>query len=290
MAVPTREVALTDQPAGEQAPAAEQPQTSLEPTTAAPLEPAAKKKDLAFGIAPASFEDAWRMASIMSRSAFVPKGFQNQPSNILVAMQMGAEIGLSPMQALQSIAVINGRPSLWGDAMLALVMVSPHYVNHDETLDEGTMTAVAAFVRKGKATPIVRQFSKDDAIKANLWTKAGPWVNYPKRMLQMRARALAIRDGFPDVIKGLSIAEEAVDIPAPVIQTVSQPAIPEPHGYSEWLDDLKACAEEGLPQLTSAWSSSRQEYCDYLARTDATAWERLKTIAAERTKQQEQAS
>lgn len=242
------------------------------------------KKELAFGIAPASFEDAWRMATAMAKSAFVPKDFQNNPANILVAMQMGAEVGLSPMQSLQSIAVINGRPSIWGDAMLALVMASTHYVNHDETLDEGTMTAVASFVRKGKPTPITRSFSREDAIKAGLWGKSGPWQTYPKRMLQMRARGLAIRDGFPDVLKGLSIAEEARDMPPPaIVETVNQTR-PEPEGFQDWLDDLTACAEEGLPRLTAAWSASKPEYCEHLARTDTTAWERLKAIAAERSK------
>lgn len=249
------------------------------------------KKEIAFGIAPASFEDAWRMASAMAKSAFVPKDFQNNPANILVAMQMGAEVGLTPMQSLQSIAVINGRPSIWGDAMLALVMASPLYVNHDETLDEGTMTALATFVRKNKATPIVRQFSRDDAIKAGLWGKSGPWQTYPKRMLQMRARGLALRDGFPDVLKGLSIAEEAIDIPKdrPTVETVNQ-ARPEPEGFDDWLTDLKACADEGLSKLTTTWQESRADYREHLARTDTTAWERLKAIATERSKHQDGAA
>jgi hypothetical protein len=42
------------------------------------------------------------------------------------------ELGFMPMQALQSIAVVNGRPSVWGDGFLALIMSSPLYLDHDE--------------------------------------------------------------------------------------------------------------------------------------------------------------
>ncbi len=53
--------------------------------------------------------------------------------------------------------------------------------------------------------------SKEDAKKAGLWGKAGPWSQYPKRMLQMRARSFALRDKFADALSGLIMAEEAQD-------------------------------------------------------------------------------
>jgi len=65
--------------------------------------------------------EAKEYAKTIAGSGMVPKDFINQPDKVLVAIQMGDEVGLQPMQALQNIAVINGRPCIWGDAMPALV-------------------------------------------------------------------------------------------------------------------------------------------------------------------------
>jgi hypothetical protein len=73
----------------------------------------------------------------------------------------------------------------------------------------------------------VTQFSVADAVRAGLWGKSGPWTQYPKRMLQLRARGFALRDAFPDVLKGLVTAEEAQDYPADT-QATAAPQRPEP--------------------------------------------------------------
>ena len=74
-----------------------------------------------------------------------------------------------------------------------------------------------------------------DAKRAGLWTKAGPWQTYPRRMLQMRARSFALRDAFPDVLKGLISVEEALDnhsgadqLAPPTIDAIAEPATPAP--------------------------------------------------------------
>ena len=67
-----------------------------------------------------NFEQAMYIAKIISRSDLAPKDFKNKPENCLVAIEMGKDLGLKPMQAIQNIAVINGRPCIWGDAALAV--------------------------------------------------------------------------------------------------------------------------------------------------------------------------
>lgn len=180
-------------------------------------------KGQVFELQPSSLEEAVKYAEIISKSSVIPKDFQNQPGNILVAIQMGQEIGLKPLQALQNIAVINGRPCIWGDALPAIAMGSKLIEDFREDFDDKTWTATCSIKRHGIPTPFVRSFSMDDAKKANLWTKAGTWATYPKRMLQMRARAFAIRDAVPDFLKGLSVAEEALDI-TPVAEAEPLPA------------------------------------------------------------------
>jgi hypothetical protein len=171
----------------------------------------------ASGLALQSFDDAYRFAKMVAASDFAPKDFKGKPESCLLAIQHGSEVGLSPMQSLQSIACINGRPSVWGDAALALVMGSPVCEHVSEGIDgEGEqMAAICVAKRRGYEKATVVRFSVADAKKAGLWGKSGPWTQYPKRMLQLRARGFALRDAFPDVLKGLVTAEEAQDYPTP---------------------------------------------------------------------------
>ena len=167
------------------------------------------------GFAPATFAEARQFAEELASSSLIPKQYGGKPQDILVAMQWGHELGLAPMQALQNIAVINGKPSVYGDAMMALVQASPVCEDIEEYFEgEGTPNPIAVCVAKRRnRKPVIARFSVEDAKRAGLWGKQGPWQAYPKRMLQMRARGFALRDAFPDVLKGLITAEEAADYP-----------------------------------------------------------------------------
>ena len=167
------------------------------------------------GFAPATITEAIQFSEMLASSAMVPKAYQGKPQDIMVCVQWGYEIGLAPMQALQNIAVINGKPSVYGDAAMALVQASPVCEDVEEYFEgEGTPNPIAVCVAKRKGRkPVVAKFSVEDAKRAGLWAKQGPWSAYPKRMMQMRARGFALRDAFPDVLKGLITAEEAQDYP-----------------------------------------------------------------------------
>ena len=167
------------------------------------------------GLMPRNFEGLWRMATIMSASGFMPKNMEKVES-VFIAVTMGLELGLSPMQAVQSISVINGRPCVWGDAVIGLVQGSNlleemrEYFENEAANYPENMTAICQVKRKG-GREVIQKFSVADAKRANLWGKAGPWTQYPRRLLQMRARGFALRDLFPDVLKGLKMAEEVMD-------------------------------------------------------------------------------
>jgi hypothetical protein len=162
---------------------------------------------------PGNLQEAIECAKIIAHSGMVPKDYVGNPGAILVAMQMGAEVGLTPMAAIQNIAVINGRPSLWGDAMLALIKSDPEcedIIEDDFEEIKKTGKATCTAKRRGKV-PVTRSFTIDDAKTAGLWGK-NTWNNYPWRMLQMRARAFALRDAFPDKLRGMRVVEEERDI------------------------------------------------------------------------------
>lgn len=167
------------------------------------------------GFAPTTLTEAIQFSEMLASSSMVPRAYQGKPNDVLVCLQWGYEMGMAPMQALQNIAVINGKPSMYGDSLMALVQASPTCENIEEYFEnEGTPNPVAVCVAKRKGrTPVIFKFSVEDAKRAGLWGKTGPWQAYPKRMMQMRARGFALRDAFADVLTGLITAEEAHDYP-----------------------------------------------------------------------------
>ncbi len=164
-------------------------------------------------LAPKSFSELEQFAGIVSESSFCPKDFRGRIADIIVAVQMGDEVGLKPIQSLHSIAVINGRPSIWGDAMVALVRSSGLCEYLHESYDEQTKTSTCTGKRRGDPKEQSQSFSLEDARKAGLLNKTGPWKTYTKRMIQWRARGFLLRDLWADVLKGLISKEEALDYP-----------------------------------------------------------------------------
>jgi hypothetical protein len=204
-------------------------------------------------LAPQSWGEAMQFSEMMAKSDMVPAAFKGKPANIMVCVQWGAELGLGPLQALQNIAVINGRPTLWGDAALALVRGHPACMGVSEGVegDGDARHGWCEVARKGERAQR-RTFSVADAKKAGLYGKAGPWQQYPDRMMQLRARGFAIRDVFPDALRGVITAEEARDMP-PEPREVQSTVVDEPRPagdlrtYAQTLTQPGPAAEEGNP-------------------------------------------
>ena len=223
------------------------------------------------GVKLASIEDAFRFSVAVVKSGLAPKGFQSAEA-VMIAIQHGAEIGLPPMASLQSIAVINGRPGIFGDAALALVRGSGLCVHHGEAetndvsdpifrelqfamfekneaetkrLSREFVLAQAkhkrgaedfgvtvATARKGGMLMFER-FTVGDAKAAKLWGKPGPWTDYPTRMLKFRARGFSLRDNYGDVLKGMRTTEELRDMPPEINVTPKR-------GISDVLGEVSA--------------------------------------------------
>lgn len=190
------------------------------------------------GVSLANLDDLYRFAQYVAASPFAPKDFKD-PVSIVVAVQYGFELGLSPMAALQNIAVINGRPSVYGDVMLALVRASGLLENIRETVTgEGDKMVATCVVKRFGEDEHEEVFSMQDAILAKLPERNPTYKTYPKRMLKFRARGFALRDKFGDVLKGLISREEAMDMGE------DKPA---PRPVVSLKDRLKAGTEAGQP-------------------------------------------
>lgn len=207
------------------------PVDQQQPANDAPTKLAMRSGGAVQALVPTSFEDVFRLGRVVAASGLAPKDMDT-PETVTIAIMHGLEIGLPPMQALQRIAVINGRPTIWGDAAIALVRASGKAKSIKEYYEgEGDdRVAICLVVRKDDPdSPIEGRFSVADAKTAKLWGKTGyngkptPWVTHPDRMLKMRARAFALRDGFADVLGGMYLAEEEQDVERQEAPTTSSP-------------------------------------------------------------------
>ena len=165
------------------------------------------------GVKLRSIGEAFGFAKLIADGGWLPKGVSQTAA--VLAIAQGASIGLNPFQSVQQIAVVNGRPTLYGDGLNAAVrrsgLVENEKVEKFRAAD-GHVVAVRVTVwRKGMKDPIVGEFSEKMARQAGLWGKPGPWSQYPDRMMFNRARAFAYRDGFADVLSGVRSAEEEED-------------------------------------------------------------------------------
>ena len=206
-----------------------------------------------------SLDDLWRVSGYIAKSGLAPKGIET-PEAIFVALELGLELGLPLMSALQNIAVINGRPGVYGDIQLALVRASGLLEDYSEQ-EVGTKGTDSwgykAICKRVNGKFANRTFTVEDAKRAQLWGKAGPWTNYPQRMLMFRARGWLLRDEFGDVLKGVKSVEELRDLTEeekferarnihPLAPPDPRAAAAQDHTVDERAADEKAQADAGL--------------------------------------------
>lgn len=165
-----------------------------------------------FSLVPTNLDQALQLAKLIADSDLAPKDYKGKPGNVLIAVQMGQEVGLPPMSAIQNIAVINGKPSLYGDVGKAILLAAGFIIEEDDVeVIKKTGMGRCRITRPGHP-PVERTFSRKSAETAGLIGKQGPWSQYPERQMAWRAFWFAARDAAADVLKGLSGAEELRDV------------------------------------------------------------------------------
>ncbi len=198
------------------------------------------------GISITTFDELQRFAQAVAKSAFCPQGMSLE--SVIVGMQFCMELGLNPVTGLQYISVINGRPALYGDAVVALCMTKPEFdhsafIEEFERSEEGVLIGASCTVRrKPDGNPVTRSFRLCDAKQAGLISKKGPWQQYPGRMLQWRARHWAFRDAFPDMLRGFSVIDEQTGevIDGPDVVAEAQPETDQTATTGSGMEELKA--------------------------------------------------
>lgn len=181
---------------------------------------------------PQNLDEAIKFAEFYSKSGMIPADYQGKPANVLVAINWGLEVGISPLSALKYISLVNGRPAIWGDGLLAICQNHPQYLGMEETSEgEGQNYKATCVVKRenknGDINETINIFSYAKAQRAGLLTRQ-TWKQYPERMMQLRARGFALRDAFADAVAGIITAEEAQDMPP--MKTVPVQPQPAPSG------------------------------------------------------------
>ena len=152
--------------------------------------------------------DAVRLAEVIADTELVPQVMRKRPDAVAAVILAGHELGLGPMQSLQTIDLIQGRPSLSPEGMRALVLSAGHTIVVEAT-DKAAV--VKCHRREWTAEQWTSYtFTIEDAKRADLLGKEN-WKKYPRAMLTARATSEAARATFADVIAGLSYTAEEIE-------------------------------------------------------------------------------
>ena len=157
---------------------------------------------------PQTYEGKLQMAGALAKSGLIPTGL-NTPEKVFVALQWGHELGLSPMVAVNNVAVINGKPTLSADIMAAVVKRSPEYggIKWIEMSDTKAECEITRILPSGDKEVYKSSYTIEEARNAGLIGKDN-WKKYPKRMLKHRCLSYGLKDVFPDILAGLYTPEE----------------------------------------------------------------------------------
>jgi hypothetical protein len=159
-------------------------------------------------------------ASMLVKTGFLPNAIKT-PEQAIAIMLKGRELGMAPMQAFSHIAIIQGKPTISAEGMLALILkaypsTKITYIQNDD------LACIMEVVRPGNA-PARFSFSYEDAQKAKLTNKDN-WNTYRRAMLRSRCISEMARSVFPDALSGVSYTPEELEaevVPKKSSNTVS---------------------------------------------------------------------
>lgn len=165
----------------------------------------------------AAMDAASRLAGALCNTDMVPKQYKGKPDDGAAAILYGAELGLNPIQSLQNVMVINGKPGVEARTMVAFLKTKGYRVETVESSDK-------------KVT--VRGISPDGHEEVSTWTidraaQAGYTSNslykkIPAQMLYAKAATEVCRKLAPDVLLGIAYSTEELRLEQAVKATATR--------------------------------------------------------------------
>ena len=155
-------------------------------------------------IGAAEWQAMREMATALVRSGFLPKAIKT-PEQAIAIILSGNELGLGPMQSLRSIHIVEGKPTMGAELMMALAL--RNVPGGHMMIVESTNEACVVSAGRTRGDAIEYSFTIDDAKRAGLMNKNN-WRNYPRAMLRSRVVSEAVKAVFPDALINAYTTEE----------------------------------------------------------------------------------
>lgn len=207
----------------------------------------------ALAIVPKTLDETADLAERFSKSSLLPKGMQGKSADVMVTIMAGAEMGLAPMASLRAIHVIEGRPVLSADGMVAVIHGSGK-CEYFERVAESDTSVTYETKRVGAKSPRTCTWTLQMAKTAGLHLKDN-WRAYPRAMLASRAKSELARDVYPDVLAGCYTDDEIERTPN------TAPSRPTPPPAKDEIPDAEIVTETsgGEPPELAAIDSAETE-------------------------------
>lgn len=165
-----------------------------------------------------NFETALRMADCLSKSTVVPKDYQGNTGNCMIAIEMASRINTSPMMVMQNLYIVNGRPAWSSQWIIAMINSSRRYKTElqfefGNAKEDGGLSCQAWAEdyagHKVVGPKITMNMANDEG-----WTQknGSKWKTMPQVMIQYRAASFFGRMNCPDMIMGIYSQEEVADM------------------------------------------------------------------------------
>lgn len=161
---------------------------------------------------PANMEDAWRTSELLARASIIPEALRGKPHDVLVAVLTGAELGISPMQALREVYVVKGRPFIASLLRVALIRQSPECLAW-QLIESTPKRATFRTQRRGDLAPTTMSFTIEEAEAMGLVAQNPRYRTDPALQLRRRCAGRLIDEVYPDIIRGVGAREDVEEEP-----------------------------------------------------------------------------
>lgn len=163
-------------------------------------------------LVPASFAELQAMSATWAKSALIASAMRGRPEDVALVVATGMELGLQPLASLRLINIVEGKPALGADALVAIVKSRRDVCEYFVRVEGETNDSQAVYVTKrvGDPEPQRMKFTMQDAQRMGLAGRDN-WKKQPATMLRHRARAALAREVYPDIVGAIFTDEEAAE-------------------------------------------------------------------------------
>jgi hypothetical protein len=163
-----------------------------------------------------SFEHSQRVAKMLGESQLIPKDYQKNIPNCMIALEMATRMGASPLMVMQNLYIVHGRPAWSSQFLIATLNACGKFTSlryeEDENRNGGATRCFA--VDKGTGQTVYGAWVTMEMAKLEGWIdkNGSKWKTMPELMRRYRAAAFFTRQFAPEVSMGIMTQDEVVDI------------------------------------------------------------------------------